>query len=431
MSRTKYVTRTLFSSVAVLVGLLLVLSLLTASTTDGDKLVTALPYETIGQKHWFATPSGTGDCTTWNHACTFRTAVAKCTSAVHDVIHLGEGVHDADNGGDANGTTIAVNGVTIEGMGSPGAANATLVNGYATAATVLKVTGDGFNLRTVNFDNTGQTDEDVIFLHINGSTGGSISNCHFMQAATASTGTGIQFDGSSTHYSLADLRFHDIEDYGIRTSGMTHLAARRLHFVKGGVGVSIAGASDGDFLFTDTEIEQMATGVSVTGASVTGINFTQVNFTHNTANISDGGAYDETHFQEANAAHSKIVTYPANAGISVDTGDGAWTWTASPTTIIAADAISNPFYIVGINVPVYDATQTFKVELLYGESVANTSLGIYEFTVGVAAQGIKLWVYHPDIANVAIPANAIVGAKLMSSTAGVDAVEITLSYQEL
>lgn len=404
---------------------------LLAGSTDGDKLIFNLPYENLGQKHWFATPDGTGDCTSWNHACTFRTAVSKCKSTVHDIIYLGEGTHDTNNASDANGTTISVNGVTINGMGSPGAANATLANSYATAATVLKVTGDGFNLHTVNFDNTGQTDEDVVFLHINSSYGGSISNARFAQGASASTGTGILFDGGSEAYCLADLVFQNIKSYGIQTNGMTYICGRRLHFVKGGTGISIEGASDGEFLFTDTEIEQLTTGVSITGASVTSINFTNVIFTHNTTNISDSGAWDETHFQNARAAHKKILTYPAGAGVSVDTGDGAWTWTANPTTIVAASTITNPFYITAVNVQTADASQTFKIELFYGESTADTSIGVYEFTVGAAAAGLWVWIMLHQVAKTAIPANSIIGAKLMSSTAGVDSATITISYEEL
>ena len=70
-------------------------------------------YFTEGDKHWYAKPSGTGDCTTWEDACTFRTAISKCSSSYFDVIHLAPGSHDLDNGSDATGTTISVDNVAL------------------------------------------------------------------------------------------------------------------------------------------------------------------------------------------------------------------------------------------------------------------------------------------------------------------------------
>jgi len=397
-------------------------SVLMGQTTDGDKLVTSLPYETTGQKHWFATPTGTGDCTTWNHACTFRTAVSKCTSAVHDAIYLGEGAHDTDNGVDANGTTITVDGVTIVGMGSPWAANARLVNGYATAATVLKVTGNGFNIRTVDFDNGDQTDENVVFLHINGSDQGNISDCRFTQSATATSGTGVLFDGNSQDYHLGELIFQDIETVAIKTDGASCLHSTHVHVLNGGVGINLAGASDSDMCFKDLDAQELTTAISITGASVDDIIFSKVTLINNTTNIASGGTYGGVSFHEINIAHSAAAIYPAAAGTTVSTGDGSWVWTAAPTTIIPASTITKPFNLFNVNVQETSDAQTYKLEVLYGQATANISLGIWEFTVG------KDETINVKLDGALIPANSIVGVKAMSSTTGIDTLTITMSY---
>jgi len=341
---------------------------------------------------------------------------------VHDTIYLGEGSHDTDNGADANGTTISANGVTIVGMGSPWAANAKLINSYATAATVLKVTGDGFNIRTVDFDNSGQTDENVTFLHISGSDQGNVSDCRFRQSATATSGTGILLDGNAKDYHLGELIFQDIETVAIKTDGASCLHAEHIHMLKGGIGVSIAGASDNEMCFRSIDIQKLTTAISTTGASVDDIVFADCLLIHNGTNIVSGGVYDGVHFQNIKASHTTVEIYPTGTGTTVSTGDGIWVWTAAPVTLIPASTITKPFTLFNINVQETSDAQTYKLEVLYGESVANNSLGKWEFTVG------KDETMNVNIDGVLVPANSIIGVKAMSSTAGVDTVNITLSY---
>jgi hypothetical protein len=416
-----------------LIGVFLVASLLflLGLTTDGDKGVLVHPYEPIGEKHFFVTVTGTGDCSSWNHACTFRTAVGKTSNTFQDIIHLGEGAHDTNNGSDGTGTTITAVGVSIIGQGTPWACNAALINSHASASMVLKVTGNGFNIEKIHFLNTGQADENVIFLNINGSVDGSIKDCRFDQADTATSGTGILFDNSSANYHMETLTFYNVEDYAIQTNGMTGIHAEHIHIDRGGVGIDFNGASDGEMCFDRIYIHRATTGISVTGASVDNVFFDKVIFTHNTTNISENGTYDGIHWQNVEAAHKKILVYPANAGTVITTGDGAWTWTASPTTIIPSSTISNPFYITAINVQAFDSTQTYKIELLYGESTADTSLGIHEFTVGLNTPASVLWIQHTQLVKVAIPKDSVVGAKLMSSTDGTDNITVTLSYLDI
>jgi hypothetical protein len=400
----------------------------------GDKngLLMSLPYETEGQKHWFATPSGTGDCSSWNAACTFRTAVGKCTSTVFDVIHLGAGNHDTDNGVDGDGTTISVDGVRIIGLGTSRAANAKLVNGDAAAAIVLKVTGDNFNIQRVDFDNSAEADENVIYLNINAATRGLIRDCNFTQdsAAPPAGGTGILFDGASTEYYVEDCLFNYVVDDSIRTNSMTQLFTHNLFIAHGGTGVHCdGGANDEHLYFFDTHIREQTLGIDI-AASTDDVSFTGIQLIANTTNVTDLGTWGGIEFINAIAGTQPVKVLPTGAGTVVATGDGAWTWTAAATTLVAADTISGPFYITNLNIQAADASQTYKVEILYGDATANTSLGIYEFYVGAALGGSFVGSFTPDIVNTLIPANSIIGLKTMSSTAGVDNATFTISYQE-
>jgi len=71
----------------------------------------------FGQISLYATVGGTGDCTSWNKGCSFRTAVSKCSSTKATTIYVGAGQHDLNNGSDANGTTIPCDYVRVQGMG--------------------------------------------------------------------------------------------------------------------------------------------------------------------------------------------------------------------------------------------------------------------------------------------------------------------------
>ena len=168
--------------------LLFVVSLLIAATTVDGRSIIRMEYDTTGERHWFATSTGNGDCTSWNNACTFRTAVGKCTSAVFDVIHVGAGDHDLDNGSDATGTTISVDHVSVRGQEMLSVGHARLINSAASVTNVLIGTGDGLDLQYVEFDQSSETDTDATLLNIQGDNC-SISNSNFLQSAGAS-GTG-------------------------------------------------------------------------------------------------------------------------------------------------------------------------------------------------------------------------------------------------
>jgi hypothetical protein len=401
------------------------------SYSEGSGLVISLPYETTGQRHWFAKPtaSGTADCTSWNDACTFLAAVDKTASGTADVIHVGVGTHDLDNPADATGTTITTDNVTVQGINRLWSGGPRFVNSDAAATHVLTSTGDSFVIRNVYFDNTGETDEDVIFLNLQG-THALVEKTTFLQEGTAGAGTGILLDNSAKNVHLHKLSFEGVVDEGIKTNGASFIHAESIQIDNCGIGMSIAGASDSYVDVKNATFKNSTTGVSITGATVTNNIFKECYFAHNTANIADITAYDDTHWQDIHTDHQSIAVLPADAGQVVTTGNGAWTWTVAATAIIAADTINNPFFITQVNVQDYDASQTFKIELLYGEAAADTSLGVYEFTVGAAVQSFFVPI-NMDVVNTAIPATSGVWAKTESSTAGTDDMTITISHQEL
>lgn len=399
-----------------------------AWTTENGKLNLNLRYETEGQKHWFATPDGTGDCSDWDHACTFTVAASKCSDDVQDVIWLGAGCHDTDNGVDGTGLTIDKDFVRVTGISCSWSASTKICNGDAAATKVLTVTGNSFQIDTVYFSNTGQPDENVIFLNLNGVDGAQVNNCRFVQdPATATSGTGVLVEGGSVRVKFENDRASFIQGTAFDIDNGNAVLFKDTEIVYSTTGIDIGDNLD-FFEMVDVSFDHCTTGV-VVGSGTDNMKMNRANFVHNTTNISYGGVFDGLHYENLVVSHPVEKTYPTQSGTTITTGNGAWTWTAAPTNIIPASTISNPFIITGINVQDYDASQTYKIELLYGAASPETNqIGIYEFTVGTTIAGLQNPISFP--VRTVIPANASIGVKTMSSTGGTDDIDITLSYEE-
>lgn len=415
------------TGLALIVVIFLSIMLLGATSENGKTNIN-LPYETQGQNHLFVSPTGTGDCSSWDRACTFQVAATKCTSNNQDVIWLGAGFHDLNNGVDATGTTLSADHIRIEGISCDWAASSKLGNSHATATHVLTVTGDNFEVDRAYFSNTGQTDENVIFLTLTGVDGAQINRCRFVQdGAVAVSGTGILLDGSSARVKIEGVRASFIQGVALDIPTADRVLVEDSCIIYCTTGIAI-GSSRNFFEVKNVTFDWATTGVTI-GASTDHAKMTNCSFTHCTTNITNSGVYDGLHVSDIEVSHPSKKVYPATTGTSVSTGDGVWTWTAAATTIIPKDAITKIFAITGVNVQDYDASQTYKVQLFYGENAANIDMGIYEFTVGATIAGQRAMVSF-DIA-IPIPNNSIVGMKLMSSTAGVDSIVVTLNYEEI
>lgn len=398
----------------------------TASSTSNGKLVFQNEYATMGEKNWFVTETGTGDCSNWDRACTFRTAVTKLSDDKVDVIYLGAGGHNTDNGVDAAGTTISNDHVKIRSVG--GFSLTKLYNGAASADYVLQITGNYFMIEDVTFSNGGQLDTAVTYLRIRAGPS-EVDRCIFVQSGGAS-GTGILLDNTSTSHLIRNCRFNGIVSYGVQTNGASGINFENLWFCTCGTAINIAGETDSVITFLGGYIGNSTTGIHISGASVSLTSWSGVNFCNNTTNIIGGGVYGSSTFYDIDISYRATKIYPADAGTSINTGDGIWVWTAAPTTIIPINTVTKPFTLTAINIQSFTADQIYKLELFYGQSSATTSIGVYEFTVGSAASQFKSQI-TVAFSPILIPANSIIGAKLKSSTAGVDTVVISLSYKEL
>jgi hypothetical protein len=411
------------------VVLLTLSALLMAETTQNG--VEIWPDLGQGEVRYFATVGGTGNCTSWNAGCAFRTAVSKCTGTKQCNIYLGAGIHDTDNGSDANGTTVSVDYVRIVGFGDSGdqGQSSILANKAASVDYVVRVTGGKFSINRVVFDNSAQTDKNVTLLNLRGSTA-SVKNCVFQQGAADGGGTGILLDNSSTFTNIEANRLRNVIDYGINIGASSKVFISENLFLLNGTAVYASSASADVGVLKGNTYLKCTTGVNLAAAVAKTWLLLQGVYANCTTNFATVVGYGGTiYVEQITESAIGANTYPTGAGVSCNTGDGAWVWTAAATSVIPKDTISKPFRITNINFQDWSAAQTFKVELLYGYNTADTSLGIVEVTLGDPAARSK--VDSAFTINSYVPANALVGAKVMSSTAGVDSATITIGYEPL
>jgi len=379
------------------------------------------------------TAQGTGSGLSWEDACTFRTAVGFLDSNKTTTLYLSGGSHDCDNGSDATGTTISTNAVHICGAQPSSANPATrLVNsraaGAAGATHVLRITGTGILISDVAFGNYDQTDKNVIMLNVR-SNYVEVSACSFTSVAGDGGGTGILVDNSALGTFIYHCTFFGVIDSGIEFGAATDAILSNNNFYAGGKGIYLSSASADRITVQDCEFLGLTTGLDYAAAAASSLYFVRLYFGNCTANVAAVADYGDTFLESITESGRHSNTYPATAGTECATGDGAWTWTAAPTTAIPGDTLTKPFRLTTVNFQDWSAAQTFKLELLYGDGAATISLGIVEVTLGDPAAKSKI-----DSAlqvNVYLPAYSLVGVKVMSSTAGVDSVTITLGYELL
>lgn len=392
-----------------------------ASGVDGNingALVIKMKYETHGQANWFVTPAGTGDCTSFERACTFKTAVTKTTDGIQDTIHLGAGTHDTDDG--IAGTTISKDYVSI--IGIEGFKSAKLVNGNAGATDILITTGTNFLSKNIHYNNTGQADEAVVHLNIQAGPA-KVDSCYFGQANGA-TGTGLLIDNSTVGVEVVNTKFVGLKTYGIQTNGLNTGIFENLYIMLCATGINLAGgASDDKIVMTNSFIgKSTVLGIDI-DALVESTGWENINMRGNVANIDDDSVSGNAVFFRLNIASRQELIYPLTTGVTVNTGDGVWVW-GTATTIIPADTVTSPFTLANINIEDYNDDQTYKIELLHG--VGDNSIGIYEFTVGATRRGATSVINRAI--NKEVPQGDVVKIKSTSSDAGIDPLVITVSY---
>lgn len=398
--------------------------LLVAQTSQRGRMMIDLPYETQGTRHWFATASGTGNCLSWDSACTFREAVAKCTDERQDVIWLSPEDHDTDNGVDANGTTISAKNVQVIGVSNRHSYNSRLYNTAASVAYVVQVTGHRVTFQNVRFTQDGETDVDATLLRIAGSRSNLIG-CQFKSVAGAATDVGVLLEGSSQHHYMEHVHVEGFQDAGVKTSDASHVEGIDLYVQDCDTAFEFTHADDDTFNLRNVMLVDNTTGVSL-AAGVDNVIFSHVLFVGNTTNVTDGGTYGGLIMSCAKMGYTHSNTYPANAGVTLTGGAGAWAQ-GNLTQIVPASTITTPFRITGFNIQSSTANNVYKVEFFYGQATGDNSLGVWEFT-----DEAGLFVPPPvDMGELAIPSNSYVGAKIASSSGGGDDAVITINYQAL
>lgn len=407
--------------IMMLISLALVGLLFLGATSENGKTNFNLPYETQGQNNLFVTASGSGDCSSWERACSFRTAVAKCTDDVQDVIWMSPEDHDTDNGSDGTGTDITAKNVRIVGAGVTHQFSTRLFNGHATASIVITASGHRVTFENLRFTQENKTDKDVTYLNITGSRS-VVSYCDFRSATGAISDIGIYYNGSSRYHFAEHVHLRNFTDAGIRTNGTDHLELTEMFFEANATGMDFTHVDDGPVKIESALFKNCTTGIDI-AVGVIGLEFDRPIFIDNTNAIGSVGDYDVLHLFRVILSHPTIGTYPASAGTTITGGAGAYAQGAL-TEIIPAATITDPFFLQGINIQTASSTDTCKLEIFYGENAGTaTSLGVFEFIsdrkVGVSVRGF-------DVS--AFPGNSYIGAKLATASGGGATVTLTLSY---
>jgi len=428
----KTYTRIMFTLLAMLIAGFVFLGV---STQNGVEI---LPDLGQGEVNYFATVGGTGDCTAWNKGCTFRTAVSKCDGTKQCTIYLGAGTHDCNNVATAAGTTITQNYVHIIGFGETGeyGQSSQLVNAHATATHILQVTGNRFMINHVSFDNSAQAvgARNPIMLTLNGSYT-EVMYCGFHQNVGDGGGTAISLTGGLAH-TIDYNHFRNINTYAINVGAVSKVYINSNVFWKNvGTAVYVSNANADDGILRDNKYTGCGVAIDLAIAVAKVWYIINPLFTNNATNFADVASYGGTIFVEAlNQATIRRQTYPtsinpATGGVLVSK-DAAIDAFGAYNEIIPAATFAKPIQLQGIVFLDWSAEQTFKLELFYGSAnPATVSLGVYTFVMGDPANKNKL--YTPLDLSLVIPARATIGAKLASSTAGVDSVRLALEYSPL
>lgn len=392
-----------------------------------------IPEIVTGEVVFYASPTarGLGNGLSRENACTLRTAIANASGTLQTTIFLGAGVHNTDNGSDATGTVIDKDYVRIVGLGDGDeiGQSSQIANKAASATHVLRVTGNRFACSHIAFDNSAETDKSVTHLKLSGSYN-TIKNCVFRQGAADTGVTGIYIDNASVSHTIEGCRFRRISDYGINFNDASRFYVNNNVFWKCGKAIYASHANADGFIGRNNSYLNCTTAIDIAAAIAKSWYFMTGKFMNNGTNFADVAAYGvNCFFEDIKESGRHGNTSPADAGVSINTGDGAWAWTASATQIIPKNTLAKPFKITAIHPQDWTAAQTYKIEIFYGETTGDVSIGVFEFSVGdPVAKGRSS---SPIMVDIYIPPYAYVGAKIKSSTAGVDNLVMTLGYELL
>ena len=335
----------------------------------------------------FVSPDGNGlDGSTWLRAyTTIQDALDACSTDVNDctLIYVGPTStwYDIGTTGDP---TWSCN-VEIRGTHRIWAP---IKNVAAGATSILNFSGKAaiqdlaiFQIGTIN---------GVCFT----GNGWRVRKCGFNSEGLTAAATSLDFDGSVAQISggiMNNVQFQANKLYTkclhLENSKVNEIGYLNIHKAK--TGIHIEGTSD-DNIIWETDIGGCALGVDIDSGD--GQHFNDINFHSNDRNIDDEvGNHTYNNIKGA----TPIEIYPDNfTGVNVPSAAGADTWGAL-TTVVAADAIDNPFRLVtGIFNPTVSQWTRIKITSDAGSSYTNEYMFDANRRAGNAAASGTDFIYN-------------------------------------
>jgi hypothetical protein len=321
--------------------------------------------------------------------------------------------------------------VYLYGIGSDDIGqNSELMNSHASATHILRVTGSDFTAERLVFDQSAQADKVVTQLNIRGSYA-TVNHCLFRQNTGDGANTGILADNAKVSLTVEGSRFRRIEGRALDINDFQRVYVNDSKFINCTNGVYTSHANAGQGYFTNVYFYGNTTAINLVTGLANPWYFVHSTFANCTSNFQPVAAYGGSVWVEdtiESGIHRNLWPTDA-AGISVSKNANAYIWGAY-TDIMPAGSLTKPFRLENIVIEDWNAAQVFRMELFYGSaSPGTTSLGVYEFSLGdpAAARHVSVSVQ----ANVYVPAYATIGAKILSSTAGIDSITVSLAYELL
>jgi hypothetical protein len=243
----------------------------------------------------------------------------------------------------------------------------------------------------------------------------------FVQSPPAASGTGLAINNSSNYHVVNDNQFYGLVDYAIHINGASSVSMDHNFIAASGTGLYVQGATDSGIYMTHSELTNNTLGIKLDNSSSTSTIFLDTHLRNNTDQIDDDCDWGVPIYDNMHVSGLVEAIYPAAGPITISDGGGAWGWGAV-TTLVAASTITEPFRITRINITSAGASDLYQIELYYGESSADTSMGTYElYTTKTADIEIEI--------DRVTPANSIIGARVRTETGG-GSLDVTFSYQE-
>jgi hypothetical protein len=375
------------------------------------------------------TAQGLGDGSSWDSACTFRTAVSKLASGKQNTIFLGAGLHDTNNGADNTGTTISTNYVRLVGFedcGEIGQASQ-MMNSKNGATNILIVTGSRFVCNAVVFDNAAQTTKALTGAHLTLSGSYStVMNSLFRQNAADGANTGVLCNNSGVSFTIERCRFRWLEGNGVNLGAAQRFYLNNNVFWKCTKGLYASSADADGGIFRGNSYINCTTAWDLDTAVAKEWYSIDATFANNTTNCAALSAYGGTIIvTNARTANVPAQIFPTGVGITIAKTAAAWVQGAY-VNFLTEDTITKPFIITAVNVQGNNAAQTYRLEIFYGAALASATTSLGNFEIQVTSAQL------PSVrTNMYIPARAALRCKLASSTAATDDITISIQYQVL